>query len=123
MKNIRKTLLFTTLLMCVFCTQAFASWFYDLTGNTYIYKSSTGGVAISAYSSTGADNVDYIEVISYVYINGSKYATLINYANDYSFTEVLRDYPFSGTYYVSTKHYAQDWTGNEEMYTDYTYDN
>ena len=116
MKKTGKTLLFSILFMCTFCTQAFASLFYELTGYTNVYELPVG-VALYAESSTDGEDVDYIEVISYVYINGTKYSTVINYKNDFNYTFVYKEYPFSGFYYINTKHYVQDWTGNEEEYT------
>lgn len=121
MKTKKKLLIemFLVLIMLSIPTVVNASVFYDLSGSTDVGWASNG-VSIYAQSST-TDYVDLIQVLSRIYVNGYYQGFLISSRNDAVVTSVSATRSYYGDVDVITQHDADDWTGDEQVYTSDSY--
>lgn len=95
------------------------SLFYDLTGSSNIYWTSTG-VSASVSSTCNAE-VDFVQAYAHLYLNGTLIKTTINAANDaYNVSTYAYGYS-TGRYTLSGQHDSIDWTGDYTKYTSAIY--
>jgi hypothetical protein len=74
-------------------------------------------VEIYASSSTGGEEVDFIQTYSTTYRDGSKVSIMFNSANDDHYISLYRYFYDRSYYTTSTQHDVIDWTGDEQTYT------